>query len=95
MQKKCSGFDSISSIGSWSVCGNFAASACVADSCTICVEVICYVCIVSAGYTIRCNKCIRDCSFFLFVFQYLGYCFPCFFPIISMHVKFFFEVIFL
>ena len=26
MQKKLSGFDSISSIGSWSVCGNFAAS---------------------------------------------------------------------
>ena len=26
MQTKFSGFDSISSIGSWSVCGNFAAS---------------------------------------------------------------------
>ena len=51
--------------------------------------------IISAGYTVRWNKCISDCSFFVFLFQYFAYCFPCFFPIISMHVKFFFEVIFL
>ena len=38
-QKKCSGFDSISSIGSLSVCG---CCQCVPDSCKICVEVICY-----------------------------------------------------
>ena len=47
---------------------------------------------VSAGYTVRCNKCIRDYSFFVFVFQYFAYCFPCFPPIISMHVKFFFAL---
>ena len=54
---------------------------CVPDSCKICVEVICNVCIVSEGYTIRCNKCIRNCSFSVFVFQYLAYCFPCFSPL--------------
>ena len=67
-QKKLSGFGSISSIGSLSVCGKFAASV-FPTFVKKYIEVVCYVCVVSAGYTVRCNKCIRDCSFLFLFFR--------------------------
>ena len=77
--KKFSGFDSNSSIGSLSVCGKFAAS--VFLTVVKYVLTLFAVCIVSAGYTIRCNKCICNCGFSVFVFQYFAYCFPCLFQL--------------
>ena len=73
-QNVFSGFDSISSI-----CGKFAAS--VFPTVVKYVLTLFAVCIVSAGYTVRCNKCICNCSFSVFVFQYFAYCFPCLFPL--------------
>ena len=81
-QKKCSGFDSISSIGSLSVC--------VPDSCKIDVEVICYVCTVMQGIPLDVIN-VSVTSFAVFVFQYFAYCFL-FSPIISLHVKFFYTL---
>ena len=65
---------------------------CVADSCKISVEVICYVCIVRAGYTIRCNTCIRDSSFFFSISPIVSHVFSHY---LYMNVKCCFEVIFL
>ena len=92
MQKKLSGFDSISSIGSLSVCGKFAAS--------VFPTVVKYMLKLFAMSVLSVQGTPLDVlnvsvTVFFFFFQYFAYCFPCFFPIISMHVKFFFEVIFL
>ena len=94
MQNKCSGFDSISSIGSLSVCGKFAAS--------VFPTVVKYILKLFAMSVLSVQGTPLDvinvsvtAVFFVFVFQYFAYCFPYFFPIISMHVKFVFEVIFL
>ena len=80
MQKKLSGFDLISSIGSLSVCGKFAAS--------VFPIVVKYMLKLLAMSVLSVQGTVLSV-------QYFAYCFPCFFPIISMHVKFFFEVIFL
>ena len=93
-QKKLSGFDSISSVGSLPVCGKFAAS--------VLPTVVKYLLKLFAVSVLSVqvfpldviNVSVTVVFLFLF-FQNFAYCFPSFFPIISMHVKFFFEVIFL
>ena len=91
MQKKLSGFDSIISIGSLCVCGKFAAS--------VFPTVVKYILKLFAMSVLSVQgtplDVINVSVTIVFVFQYFAYCFPCFFPIISMHVNFFFEVIFL
>ena len=92
-QKKLSGFDSISSIGLLPVCGKFAAS--------VLPTVVKYLLKLFAVSVLSVQVFplgvinVSVTSFSVFVFQNFAYCFPSFFPIISMHVKFFFEVIFL
>ena len=91
MQKKLSGFDSISSIGSLSICGKFAAS--------VFPTVVKYMLKLFAMSVLS----VQGTSLYVINVSvtvvspphYFAYCFPYFFPIIYMHVKFFFEVIFL
>ena len=89
-QKKLSGFDSISSIGSLSICGKFAAS--------VFPTVVKYMLKLFAMSVLSVQGTSLDVInvsvtvVFPPLFRLL---FPIFFPIISMHVKFFFEVIFL
>ena len=80
MQKKLSGFDSISSIGSLSVCGKFAAS--------VFPTVVKYILKLFAMSVLSVQGTPLDVInvsvavvFFVFVFQYFAYCFPCFFPL--------------
>ena len=94
MQKKLSEFDSISSIGSLSVCGKFAASVFpTVVKYNIMLKLLAMSVLSVQGTPLDVINVSVTVVFF--VFQYFAYCFPCFFPIISMHVKFFFEVIFL
>ena len=91
-QKKLSGFGSISSIGSLSVCGKFAAS--------VFPTFVKYMLKLFAMSVLSVQGTPLDVinvsvTVVFFVFQDFAYSFPCFFPIISMHIKFFFEVIFL
>ena len=93
MQNKFSGFDSISSIGSLSVCGKFAAS--------LFPRVVKYILKLFAMSVLSVQGTPLDVInvsvtvVFCFCFSVFRFLFPMFFPIISMHVKFFFEVIFL
>ena len=93
MQKKCSGFDSISSIGSLSVCGRFAAS--------VFPTVVKYVLKLFAMSVLSVQGTPLDVLnvsvtvVFCFCFSVFRLLFPMFSPIISMHVKFIFEVIYL
>ena len=86
-----SGFDSISSIVSLYVCGKFAAS--------VFPIVVKYMLKLFAMSVLSVQGTplyvINVSVTVVFLFLFFAYCFPCFFPIISMHVKFFFEGIFL
>ena len=91
MQKKLSGFDSISSIGSLSVCGKFAAS--------VFPTVVKYMLKLFAMSVLSVQGTPSDVinvsvtTVFLFLFFSISLIVShVFSPIISMHVKFFFEV---
>ena len=93
-QNKLSGFDSISSIGSLPVCGKFAAS--------VLPTVVKYLLKLFAVSVLSVqvfplgviNVSVTVVFLFLF-FRISPIVSQVFFPIIYMHVKFFFEVIFL
>ena len=92
MQKKLPGFDSISSIGSLSVCGEFAASV-FPTVVKHMLQLFAMSVLSVQGTPLDVINVSVTVVFFSSVFRLL---FPMFFfSIISMHVKFFFEVIFL
>ena len=91
MQKKLSGFDLISSIGSLSVCGKFAAS--VFPIVVKCMFKLLAMSVLSVQGTPL--DVIHVSVTVVFCFSVFRLLFPMFSPIISMHVNFFFEVIFL
>ena len=93
-QNKLSGFGSISSIGSLSVCGKFAASV-FPTFVKYMLKLFAMSVLSLQGTPLDVINVSVTVVFFSFFFQDFAYCFACFFPIISMHVKFFFEVIFL
>ena len=92
-QEKLSGFDSISSIGSLSVCANFAAS--------VLPTVVKYMLKLFAMYVLSVQGTPLDVInvsvtlVFWFWFFSISPIVSHVFPITSMHVNFFFEVIFL
>ena len=92
-QKKLSGFDSISSIGSLPVCGKFAAS--VLPTVVKYLLKLFAVSVLSVQVFPLGVVNVSVTVVFLFLFFRISPIVSQFFPIISMHVKFFFEVIFL
>ena len=94
MQKKCSGFDSISSVGSLSVCGKFAAS--VLPTVVKYVLKLFAISVLSVHGTPLDVINVSVSVVFLCCFSVFRQFFPMFpHPLISMHVNFFVEVIFL